>query len=533
MNFYKSWIRSLSDKQLFGIAIALSIPAFLYQLGLSAFIGDEAIRSLVAFEMKHSGNYFTPTLNGEPYYNKPPLFNWLILLVSNLWGSFGEWPTRLTSLFFLACYAVTVFYYSRRHFDYFSSAILCLMLLCCGRILFWDSMYGLIDICFSWIIYLNFMILFSHSEKGKWKQMFVISYLLCSIAFLLKGLPAMVFQAISVITVLLLKGEFRTKIVSWIHITGALTGFIPLIIYYSIYAYEVSLKTAIHILFDQSLQRTVTHFGIQETLIHLVTFPFEQIYHFLPWSLLVFLIFSPKFWEKIRENSFIQFNFWMLMVNIPVYWSSVQVYPRYLLMFVPLFNVCVYYVLSQIRKVNTSWWTSFKKLFLVITSAAFLVCFMMPLDSRVAELANINLIWIGSSAGLFLVLLSMIVDHDRRIFLWMCLALFIFRITFNGVLIPLRMKNDTSQLTKADCQRVALQHRNQPWFLYDSSDTHQVARFYTANFSKQIIYRTNTIIDSNAYYLVDLRLYPQFSGYKIDSLLLESRDRLGLMKITQ
>ena len=39
---------------------------------------DEAIRSLVALEMKLSGNLITPTLHGEYYYNKPPLYNWIL-----------------------------------------------------------------------------------------------------------------------------------------------------------------------------------------------------------------------------------------------------------------------------------------------------------------------------------------------------------------------------------------------------------------------------------------------------------------------
>jgi 4-amino-4-deoxy-L-arabinose transferase-like glycosyltransferase len=58
----------------------------------------KAFVSLVAFEMKMSGNFIVPTMNGEFYYNKPPLYNWFIYGMSMLLGHFGEWPSRLTTL---------------------------------------------------------------------------------------------------------------------------------------------------------------------------------------------------------------------------------------------------------------------------------------------------------------------------------------------------------------------------------------------------------------------------------------------------
>ena len=65
-----------SNKWFYIAAIFLLLPALLINLGILTFIDDEGIRSLVALEMKLSGNYITPTLNGEFYYNKPPLYNW-------------------------------------------------------------------------------------------------------------------------------------------------------------------------------------------------------------------------------------------------------------------------------------------------------------------------------------------------------------------------------------------------------------------------------------------------------------------------
>ena len=60
------------DQYLAWIILLLLIPALFINLGMSPLIADEATRGLVAFEMHHTGNLITPTINGEYYFNKPP-----------------------------------------------------------------------------------------------------------------------------------------------------------------------------------------------------------------------------------------------------------------------------------------------------------------------------------------------------------------------------------------------------------------------------------------------------------------------------
>ena len=102
---------------IYALTVVLLAPALLINLGLIAFNDDEGIRSLVALEMKLSGNYITPTLLGEFYYNKPPLYNWILLGFFELTGIINEWTTRIPTVFFLLAYASTTFYYFKKHFD--------------------------------------------------------------------------------------------------------------------------------------------------------------------------------------------------------------------------------------------------------------------------------------------------------------------------------------------------------------------------------------------------------------------------------
>ncbi len=70
-----------------------------------AFPVDETRYLTVAWEMRHSGQWMLPTLNGEPYSHKPPLLFWLINLVWSVTGpSVGA--ARIVSL----CVATAVFF---------------------------------------------------------------------------------------------------------------------------------------------------------------------------------------------------------------------------------------------------------------------------------------------------------------------------------------------------------------------------------------------------------------------------------------
>ena len=81
-------------------AMLLCIPAFLLNLGMAPFIGDEAIRALVAYEMMLSDNYLVPTMRGDFYFSKPPLYNWILIGFFKLFGGVNEWVSRIPTVKF-------------------------------------------------------------------------------------------------------------------------------------------------------------------------------------------------------------------------------------------------------------------------------------------------------------------------------------------------------------------------------------------------------------------------------------------------
>jgi 4-amino-4-deoxy-L-arabinose transferase-like glycosyltransferase len=75
--------------------IALCLILFFLRLGVRPLWDiDEGKHAVTAMEMVRSGDWITPTFNGEPFFDKPVLFNWLGALAFLVFG-FTEFAARL------------------------------------------------------------------------------------------------------------------------------------------------------------------------------------------------------------------------------------------------------------------------------------------------------------------------------------------------------------------------------------------------------------------------------------------------------
>jgi 4-amino-4-deoxy-L-arabinose transferase-like glycosyltransferase len=77
------------------------------------FLPDEGRYVGVAWEMAHSGNWLTPTLDGMPFFHKPPLFYWLTAAALDAFGPV-EWAARLASVGSAGLAVVALYLFVRR-----------------------------------------------------------------------------------------------------------------------------------------------------------------------------------------------------------------------------------------------------------------------------------------------------------------------------------------------------------------------------------------------------------------------------------
>ena len=109
--------------------------AFFYQLGNLAFIGaDEPRYARIGEEMNLRGAYVTPTLDYQPWLEKPPLLFWLEAVSFKLFGV-QEWSARLPTAV-LALMTVLVLGAFVDRWGNRRSAILSLLALCTSGLFF-------------------------------------------------------------------------------------------------------------------------------------------------------------------------------------------------------------------------------------------------------------------------------------------------------------------------------------------------------------------------------------------------------------
>ncbi len=362
--------------RVFFFLIILSIPAFFINLGLLALFADEPTRANVALEMILSKNYAVPTIGGEYYYNKPPLYNWILAGTYLISGSYSEFITRLPAIIPMFLFAITI-YFSVSFFlkDNRIAALSGILFLVNGRMLIYDSMLGHIDIFYSWLTFSSFMLIFYFLQKKQWFLLFFISYLITAITFLSKGLPSIIFQGFTLIAILTYTKNFK-KLFSWQHILSGLICVLIIASYFwNYYQYNPNLEGYFSTIWDQSSRRTAVEFGFLQSLIHFISFPFEHAGHLFPASLLVLFCFHKNFLPNIKQNPFLTFISIVFLVNIWVYWLSPQTRPRYLLMLYPLLFIIWSHAYFNYRKKLPVMNSLFNRIMLIL---AVLVSICIP-----------------------------------------------------------------------------------------------------------------------------------------------------------
>jgi 4-amino-4-deoxy-L-arabinose transferase-like glycosyltransferase len=427
--------------QTFFVFIILSIPPFLINLGLLPLFADEPTRANVALEMIISKNFSVPTVGGEYYYNKPPLYNWILAGFYLLSGNYSEFTTRLPAIIPMFLYAISI-YLSVNYFlkDKRIAALSGILFLVNGRMLIYDSMLGHIDIFYSWLTFSSFMLIYYFLQRKNWFLLFLISYVITAITFLSKGLPSIVFQGFTLIAVLAYTKNFK-KLLSWQH---SVSGLVCLLIigsyFYNYYQFNPNLEGYFSTIWDQSSKRTATEFGLTQSLIHIIQFPFEHAGHLFPASLFLLFCFHKDFIAGIKQNSFLTFISVVILANIWVYWLSPITRPRYLMMLYPLLFILwshAYYTYRERLPIMNK---TFNKIMLILALAVTIsipAAFFFDLQSIVSYL-SIKIIFLLSISISITFLIWKLPTSKLLAFITLLLVV---RLAFSWFILPHRLNN--------------------------------------------------------------------------------------------
>jgi len=182
----------------FGAALALLVIAGLtVNLGVLPLQFEEPRRTLVALEMLLRGDYVVLTTHGELYFNKPPLFNWVLIALLRLFGSGEAWVFRLATVASMLGLGLALWCVARRHLGGPTALRATAFLLTFTTLLFYGSLYAEPDVFFALLVALQALAIFAFEQAGRPLPLFVVSYLLAALGVLTKGLPSIVFQGLT------------------------------------------------------------------------------------------------------------------------------------------------------------------------------------------------------------------------------------------------------------------------------------------------------------------------------------------------
>jgi len=399
---------------------------------------DEGRRALVALEMILKNEYLAPTLNGEFYYQKPPLFNWILVASFKLFGSYSAFALRFPIVIFTLAFAWSIVAFLKPIMGSKKAWLVMAATITSGRILFYDSFLSLIDIGLAVLVFVNFMLFYVLGRQKRYFTLFALTYLLVAVGYMMKGLPSLVFQFFTIVAYAVYIKDWKFVFHKY-NFLCTLIFIIPVGAYY--YFYEKvnpgSFATIMDYTWFQSSQRTAAEHGIGETLLSLITFPLENMYHFAPWTLLLLALFGKGVVRKLWRDDFMRFVILVFAFNIWVYWTSPGIYPRYLFMFCPLFFAVLIQAYSSTGDKLRKWIDRILLTVLILSAFTPFAIWFAPVSIEEISLVALKVV------ALFLSLAAMAFlfwkQKSHRLIL-LGISLLIIRIGFNWFVLPFKVE---------------------------------------------------------------------------------------------
>jgi 4-amino-4-deoxy-L-arabinose transferase-like glycosyltransferase len=159
---------------------------------------DEGRYVGVAWEMMRSGDWLTPTLNGLPFFHKPPLFYWLTAGAMSILGS-HEWAARVAPLLGACLGAFSLYLFVRRWWDE-RTARLTLVALLAQPLFFIGGQFANLDMLVAGCITAT-IVLAAHAalcfDRGlTYRNALAGAYAMAALGVLSKGLIGIVIPAL-------------------------------------------------------------------------------------------------------------------------------------------------------------------------------------------------------------------------------------------------------------------------------------------------------------------------------------------------
>lgn len=424
---------------------------------------EEPRRAVVSLEMAITGEMIVPHINGVEYYNKPPVFNWVMMAFMKIFKHSSEWVVRLPSLISLLLLAFINFRFVSSKLSKEVAIASSLALLTAADLLFYGSVNaGEIDLFYALIVYLQFISIYHFEQKKEWLKLFFVSYLLTAVGFLTKGMPSLAFQAFTLSSWFLYTKQFR-HLFSWQHLLGTVGLVAPVGGYFTLYAQKADWQVFLVRQFKEASQRTAAESVFSDVILQIFSFPVQYLVLILPWAFLIVLMVKKGTLTHIRSQRIINFLAIIFLFNIILYWFAGEFKARYYYMFLPVSLVILfsfYYRKDQDQRIMRILHMIFKVVGVICMAGIFAGAFYMIKEISAFK-ATVLVISIIASA-----LLIMVLFKTELKVLGLVGLLAILRIVFNYSYIPEIQKSNDGLSYRDEVSSVLQITQNDQVFLY-------------------------------------------------------------------
>ena len=152
---------------------------------------NEGRRLVVLQEMLAGRNWLIPTMNGQVYLEKPPLFYWIGATMGLLFNSSAEWVMRLPSG--LSAFAVTWLLFARlKKWVGRWSSLFAVLILVTSYFFTQMARVGELDMLLAFCTFASVLFYYDYLEEGGGRFLYAV-YVLLGLAFMTKGPVALLF----------------------------------------------------------------------------------------------------------------------------------------------------------------------------------------------------------------------------------------------------------------------------------------------------------------------------------------------------
>ncbi len=446
------------------IIYLLSISLNLNFVPLSA---EEPRRILVALEMLLNNNYTITTIFNEVWYDHPPLWNIVLAFSAKLFGTGSEFAYRFPCALSLFLTGLVIFFSGKKYVSLKFGILSAFFYLISVDVYFFFSATAEIDIFFSLLTLLSILCVFHFHEKQNYYLLFLATYFFGTLGFFTKGIVALVFIGITLLTYFIYKREFK-KLFSIPHIIAFCLCICAIVSYFYWYSLQEDVFTYIKDMWSLTQNKTVASGNpILGLIKHLFTFPINLVANLFPATLLLLFVFNKKAVANVKSHKYIYFLVLIFIFNFLIYWFSGGAKMRYTYMFYPMvISVFVYvftFYFNQKSKLLNIYYRILQSIMALICAATVALPFIDYLS------VNKNIIILSIIFGIaFITVFFLTVKTKSN---WnknlAIIAFFILtRLLYTSVVYPIKGIKSSSAAFKTNAKEIFEITKGQPIYLF-------------------------------------------------------------------